>query len=265
MDGRPTSDVPSSAAEIAAQLTHARYEDIDALIARFSHDERSQVRHAVEGATRRKARERAERGRVLEMYRLQRELGGDGVIVGVDEVGRGAVAGPLCVGAVALPDDPVIWGLNDSKKLSPARREVLAAHIAEVAVAVGIAYVEPESIDAVGMGVSLRMAMKGAIADTGLDPDAVLIDGNPVHVHPRESTLVKGDGRIACIAAASIVAKVSRDALMVAMDERYPGYHLAESKGYASPEHIAAIKARGLSEIHRATFCENFLEGPSFF
>ena len=168
------------------------------------------------------------------MYDLQRELGGDGVVLGVDEVGRGAIAGPLTVCAVALPASPRIWGLNDSKQLTPARREALAAQIAEVATAIGIAHIEPASIDAVGMSSALRMAMANAIEDAGVNPDCVLIDGNPVHVHPREKTLVKGDARVACIAAASIVAKVTRDAMMVAYDAEYPEYHLAECKGYGS-------------------------------
>lgn len=266
MSMRSCGEAPCpSAGEVAAALAHAPFEEIDDLVERWSADGRSQVVKACEAAVRRREREGGERERVLGMYRLQEEMGGPELVVGVDEVGRGAVAGPLCVGAVVLPNDPVVWGLNDSKKLSPARRESLAARIAEVAVAIGIAYIDPATIDAVGMSMSLRRAMAMAIADTGVEPAAVLIDGNPVHVHPREKTLVKGDGRIACIAAASIVAKVSRDALMVAMDERYPGYHLAESKGYASPEHIAAIRAHGLTEIHRSTFCENFVERPTLF
>lgn len=130
---------------------------------------------------------------------------------------------------------------------------------------IGICHVEPASIDAVGMAQALRMAMAGAIEDTGVDPDCVLIDGNPMHVHPKEKTLVKGDARIACIAAASIVAKVTRDSMMVAYDEEYPGYHLVQCKGYASAEHIAAIKEKGLSPIHRVSFCGNFLETPPLF
>jgi len=256
---------PTTAREIVALLSDAPAEEVRGLITRYSEDPRKQVRHAVEVASRRMDRERAERDRVLGMYALMREVGGDGIVIGVDEVGRGAVAGPLTVGAVALPDDPIVWGVNDSKQLTPAQREILAARIADVALAVGIAHVEAESIDAVGMSCALRMAMAGAIRDAGIEPDSVLIDGNPVHVHPRETTLVKGDARVACIAAASIVAKVTRDALMVAYEDEYPGYHLAESKGYASPEHIAAIREKGLSPIHRASFCGNFLETPSLF
>ena len=115
------------------------------------------------------------------------------------------------------------------------------------------------------MARALREAMLGAIEDAGVEPECVLIDGNPLHIHPKEKTLVKGDARIACIAAASIVAKVTRDDLMVELDSQYPGYHLAESKGYASPEHIEAIRAKGLSPVHRASFCQNFLETDRLF
>lgn len=255
----------ATAREVAALLADAPLEEARSLVERYADDPRKQVAAAVRAARRRIEREDAERERVLSMYALQRELGGEGVVVGVDEVGRGALAGPLTVAAVCLPDDPVIWGLNDSKQLTPARREALAARIADVAVAIGIAHVEPASIDAVGMGSALRHAMAAAVADTGLDPDRVLIDGNPVHAHPAELCVVKGDARVAAISAASIVAKVTRDALMVALDEEYPGYHLAASKGYGSAEHIAAIRELGLSPLHRASFCGNFVENLRLF
>lgn len=248
-----------NAREIHEALAHAGYDEVCELIVRYEDDPRKQVQRDVAAALRRHERERAERERVNAMYALQVELGGRGVVMGVDEVGRGAVAGPLTVGAVVLPQEPRVWGLNDSKKLSPKRREELAACIAEVALAIGIAHVEAASIDAVGMACALRMAMRQAIDDAGVEPDAVLIDGNPVHVHPREKTIVRGDAQVAAIAAASIVAKVTRDHLMVAYDQVYPGYHLAECKGYGSAEHIAAIRERGLTAIHRASFCGNFL------
>ena len=171
----------------------------------------------------------------------------------------------LTVCAVALPDDPKVWGVNDSKQLSAQRRGELAVKIRQVAQAVGICHVPPARIDEVGMARALREAMLGAIADTGVEPDAVLIDGNPLHIHPKERTLVKGDARVACIAAASIVAKVTRDEMMVEYDEQFPGYHLASSKGYASPEHIEAIRERGLTPIHRVSFCQNFLETERLF
>ena len=256
---------PVTAREVAAALADAPLEEARTLVERYADDPRKQVAAAVRSARRRIEREEGERARVEGMYALQLELGGPGVVVGVDEVGRGAIAGPLTVAAVCLPAEPVIWGLNDSKQLTPARREALAARIADVAVAIGIAHVEPASIDAVGMAASLRQAMARAVADTGLDPDCVLIDGNPVHAHPAEKCLVKGDARIACIAAASIVAKVTRDALMVSLDEEYPGYHLAECKGYGSADHIAAIREKGLTPLHRASFCGNFVENLTLF
>lgn len=256
---------PATAREVVGMLSDAPLDEARKLVERYREDPRKQVMRAVEVARRRIEREEAERDRVEAMYALERELGGDGVVVGVDEVGRGALAGPLTVAAVRLPASPIVWGLNDSKQLTPSRREALAAQIADVALAIGIAHVEPASIDALGMALSLRQAMARAVGDTGLDPDCVLIDGNPVHAHPAERCLVKGDARVASIAAASIVAKVTRDALMVAYDEEYPGYHLAESKGYGSAEHIAAIRERGLTPIHRVSFCGNFLETARLF
>lgn len=254
-----------SASRIAAELGSAPLDEIEALVERYSEDPRVQVAKACERALRRLERERAERDRVDVMYRTMAELGGSGVVVGVDEVGRGSVAGPLTVCAVCLPDEPRIWGVNDSKQLSPQKRCLLAARIAEVATAIGICHIPAARIDETGMARSLRAAVAGAVSDTGLDPDCVLMDGNPLGAVPNERNVVHGDAKVACIAAASIVAKVTRDELMVELDAEYPGYHLAQSKGYASSEHIAAIREHGLSPIHRASFCGNFLETATLF
>ena len=256
---------PATAREIVAILHDATLQELPHLIDRYADDPRSQVRKAVERATKRMRTQEAERDRVLSMYRLQDEIAHGGIALGVDEVGRGAIAGPLTVCAVALPSEPIIWGLNDSKQLTPAKREALAAQVAEHALAIGIAHIEPASIDAVGMAVALRMGMSQAIEAAGIDPDVVIIDGNPVHVHPKEVTLVKGDARIASIAAASIVAKVTRDAMMVAYAEDYPQYGFDSCKGYGSAEHIAAIGEHGLSPLHRVSFCGNFLQTPRLF
>ena len=254
-----------SAAQIAATFASASPDEIPALIERYQDDPRQQVIKAIERAKRRCERERGERDRVRSMYEAMRELGGDGVVLGVDEVGRGSVAGPLMVCAVCLPDEPTVWGLNDSKKLSPARRELLASQIADFALAIGLAQVSAADIDRIGMAQALRRAVADAVLDTGLDPDCVLMDGNPLHAHPKERNVVHGDAQVACIAAASIVAKVTRDELMVELDAEYPGYHFAESKGYASPEHIAAIREHGLTPEHRVSFCGNFLETARLF
>lgn len=262
----PRTEVHAATArEVVALLADAAVDELPLLLERYGEDPRKQVQSAARAAKRRLEHERSEQERVLAMYEEQDRLGGTGVVIGVDEVGRGALAGPLTVCAVALPREPKVWGLNDSKQLTPARREAVAARVAEVALAIGIAHIEPASIDAVGMGSALRMAMAQAIADCNVEPDAVLIDGNPVHVHPLERTVVKGDARIACIAAASVVAKVTRDDLMVAYDADYPLYHFAQCKGYGSAEHIAAIREYGLCDLHRVSFCGNFLTTPSLF
>ncbi len=248
-----------TAAQAARILRDAGFDGLPEAIARFEGDERRQVASAVSSARHRLEREQVERSRVDAMYELQLELGGKGAVIGVDEVGRGALAGPLTVCAVALPQEPRVWGINDSKKLTPATRERLAASIRSVATAIGIANVEPASIDALGMATALRFAMLHAIEDAGIEPDAVLIDGNPVHAHPKETCVVHGDAKVAAIAAASIVAKVSRDALMVRLSADYPDYHLDECKGYGSPAHIAAIREHGLTPLHRQSFCGNFV------
>lgn len=250
-------------ASIAAELRHARGDELEALIAAHASDPRERVRELLGKSRRRLMRERAEEARVRAMYELAQELGGSGLVLGVDEVGRGAVAGPLTVAAVALPMEPPIIGLNDSKKLSAARRELLSEKIHEVARAIGIYHVPPTRIDAIGMARAIREAMAGAVREAartaGAEPDAVLIDGNPVHVHPREMCVVKGDATVAPIAAASIVAKVCRDAIMVEAEKTWPGYGFASCKGYAAASHIAAIRERGLTPYHRATFCTRFV------
>lgn len=254
-----------SAAHVAAELSSAPFDQVPSLIERYRDDPRVQVQKAIERAAKRLDRERAERERVEGMYRTMFELGGDGIIIGVDEVGRGSVAGPLTVCAVCLPPEPLIWGINDSKQLAPARREVLAARIAEVATAIGICHIPPADIDTQGMARCLRRAVVGAVEDCGVEPDCVLMDGNPLGALACERDVVHGDATVACIAAASIVAKVTRDELMVELDAECPGYHFAQSKGYASAEHIAAIKELGLSPYHRVSFCGNFLETGRLF
>ncbi|MBQ1449026.1 MAG: ribonuclease HII [Coriobacteriales bacterium] len=254
--GNPASE---NVHAISARLHAAPLDELEGLVARYAEDPRSGVRKAV-GVARRRLESHAERvAHTRELYARQREYAGAGLVVGIDEVGRGAVAGPLTVAAVALPDEPLIIGLDDSKKLQPSLREELALEIRRNAIAIGMAHIPPDEIDRDGMSRSLRRAMLLALEDAGVDPDVVLIDGTPLHICPEEVAVVGGDGLIASIAAASIVAKVTRDARMRVADGEYPGYHLASSKGYASPEHIAAIRELGLTPFHRATFCEGFM------
>lgn len=260
-------ETPQTAADIAARFRAADADEFAVLKRSFEADTRKTVRRAMEAAQRRLRDEQAERDRVAAMYAFQRELAEGGVAVGLDEVGRGPLAGPLCVGAVVLPDEPMIPGLDDSKKLSEPKREELSALVKERAVAWAVCYVEPAEIDARGMTVCLRTAFSRAVAEIegqGVRVDAVLLDGNPLHMDPRERSIVKGDARCASIAAASIVAKVSRDALMVEYAREYPQYGFDRNKGYGSAEHQRAIREHGLCPIHRVSFCSAFAQDTLF-
>ncbi len=205
-----------------------------------------------------------ERLRALYAYEAALSEKGAVVIVGVDEVGRGPLAGPVSAGACVLDLDYPVRYLNDSKKVSPLRREKVAADLREHARAFKVVHVEASYIDAQGIMSALKKAFVEAVTGIGLAPDVVLLDGNPLHLWPQEQALVKGDQRAACIAAASILAKVERDALMVAYDSEYPEYGFASNKGYGSVAHRAAIEKYGLSPLHRRSFCGNIMRQTLF-
>ena len=205
-----------------------------------------------------------ERLRALFAYEKELHAGGALIIVGVDEVGRGPLAGPVSAGACVLDPDIEIPYLNDSKKLSEKRREEVAALLREQALAWHVAHVAAEIIDARGIMGALRQAMREAVAGLALEPDVVLLDGRPLALWPQETAIVKGDGKIACIAAASVLAKVERDALMRTADQDYPGYGFAHNKGYGTAEHAAAIHKCGLTPLHRRSFCGEFIN-PTLF
>ena len=232
-------------------------------------DTRKGVRAAVETARRRIEAAQAERARLEGLYAYERSLAeerGGHVVVGLDEVGRGPLAGPLAVGAVVLPDTPRIEGLNDSKQVKPEARERMAVQVKSCAVAWPVQYVAADVIDAGGMTASLVTAFRRALAaieESGVHPDVVLLDGNPLHMDDREVNVVKGDCRCASIAAASIVAKADRDALMCRLAKEYPAYGFEAHKGYASPEHIESIRRHGLTPVHRVTFCTSFMQGKA--
>lgn len=255
--------------EIRELLRKADEKALAALERSLSADTRKGVKSAIEVARRRIEGEKRERERVDALYSYEASFlkTGQHVIVGLDEVGRGAVAGPLAVGAVVLPSEPHIGGLNDSKQLTPEQREDVALHVKSIALAWTVVYIEPADIDRNGISASLTRAFAGAveaIEARGVAIDVVLLDGNPLHIDEREVNVVKGDAKCASIAAASIVAKVARDALMCDLAQTYPGYDLEGNKGYGSPQHIKAIKAMGLSPVHRASFCRSFMQESLF-
>ena len=257
---------PKNVREVVLRLRSAAPEDLAELLERYDQDPRAGIKSACAAARKRLAAYMKIVEHTQEMYAAMHEFGGKGVVIGVDEVGRGPIAGPLTVAAVALPDEPLIVGLDDSKKLKPEQREELARAIRKHALGIGIAHIPPEDIDACGMSASLHVAMLRAVKECGIEHDAVLIDGNPMHLGLDEVNIVKGDGKVACIAAASIVAKVTRDHLMGELEKESPGYGFAQNKGYASEEHIQAVRTLGLTPVHRATFCEGILnEQTSLF
>jgi len=187
---------------------------------------------------------------------LERELRARGfrAVAGVDEVGRGALFGPVVAAAVILAPERPVRGLNDSKLLEPERREVLAARIRGRAVAWAVGAVDAATIDCVNIYQASRLAMRLAVSRLNPAPDFVLVDAVPLEIAVPQQALIKGDARCHSIAAASIVAKVYRDACMRAWDAVFPEYGLAAHKGYATPEHRLAIARHGLTPLHRLSF-----------
>ena len=186
---------------------------------------------------------------------------GRSLIAGVDEVGRGPLAGPVVAAAVILPHDFDVLGIDDSKKLSPKKREELAEVIKEKALAWSVGRVGPERIDEINILEATKEAMTLAVQGLSLKPDHVLIDGNfTVRSLPLPQTaIVKGDANSTSIAAASILAKVTRDRYMEEMDAVYPGYAFASNKGYGTKAHYDGLKAQGPTPIHRRTFISDYL------
>jgi ribonuclease HII len=175
-------------------------------------------------------------------------------IAGLDEAGRGALFGPVVAAAVVLDPRRVIRGLDDSKKLSPARRELLAQRIRAHALACATAAVDVARIDAWNILEASRQAMCRALAALAVAPDYLLVDAVELPVPVEQRPLVGGDARSVSIAAASILAKVERDRMMVEFDAAFPGYHLAQNKGYATADHLAALRLYGPTPLHRASF-----------
>jgi ribonuclease HII len=176
-------------------------------------------------------------------------------IGGIDEAGRGPLAGPVAAACVILPKDIVIEGLNDSKKLSPRKREKLFIEITEKAVSYGIGFVDEQCIDRINILNATKKAIKNAVESMGVKPDILLVDALKLEdIEIPQVSLIKGDSKSVSIAAASILAKVSRDRLMDELDNVHPQYGFIRHKGYGTTEHIEAIKKYGLCPIHRLSF-----------
>jgi ribonuclease HII len=251
---------------IRARLSFATGQEIEEIVRALAGDPRAGVRALADAARRRSSRRADESARLAALMESQKALhaAGCAVVAGVDEVGRGALAGPVSAGAVVLDVGCTIEGLNDSKKLSPQRREQVAASVRGLASAFAVAHVQPAEIDAMGIGPASRLAMSRALDALDLAVDHVLVDGNDGRIGWPSTAVVRGDSLVACIAAASVVAKVERDELMVRLASEHPGYGLELNKGYSTVEHMDAVRRLGPSPIHRRSFAPCAQQGLLF-
>lgn len=229
-------------------------------LAQYETDPRKGVQNLILKARRQQEKLQQERERLQQMWVFEQKYHDCQAICGIDEAGRGPLAGPVVAGAVILPPDCEILYLNDSKKLSEAKRDQLYEEIQEKAVAWSVGIVSQERIDEINILQATYEAMRQAIGTLSVTPDHLLVDA--VHipdVAQKQTGIIKGDAKSVSIAAASIMAKVTRDRLMVEMDARYPEYGFAGHKGYGSKAHIEAIHQYGPCPIHRRTFIKNFV------
>jgi len=203
-------------------------------------------------------RNRRESLRLTRLLRYERELWGDGLelIAGIDEAGMSPLAGPVCAGAVILPKNYRLKGLNDSKKiLDPEKRQELATHIKADALAWSVGWAEVNEIDEINIYWAGLLAMQRALSNLTRTPEYILVDARKIpNCQIRQRGIVHGDALSASIAAASIIAKTSRDTLLISLDGQYPGYGFATHKGYPTSEHLKALKALGALPIHRRSF-----------
>lgn len=247
--------------QIKEELKAATEAMLPSFIMAYESDERSGVIKLVEQAKKRLQKLEEERKRIWKLQEYERKYGQYTYICGIDEVGRGPLAGPVVAGAVILPKDCDILYINDSKKLTAAKREELYDEIMEKAVAAGIGMVSPQRIDEINILQATYEAMREAISKLEPAPDILLNDAVTIpEVTIPQVPIIKGDAKSLSIAAASVIAKVTRDRLMKEYDALMPEYGFAKHKGYGSAAHIEAIRTFGPSPIHRRTFIKNFIE-----
>lgn len=255
-------DIEKKIKEIQQEYKEADDVQLPAFIESYIRDGRPGVAKIIGQAQKRldklaQERERLETLRTYE-HRYEEKYP---MICGIDEVGRGPLAGPVCAAAVILPKNCEILYINDSKKLSEAKREALYEEICEKAVAVGIGFASPEKIDEVNILQATYVAMRDAIAQLSVEPDLLLNDAVTIpQVDIKQVPIIKGDAKSISIGAASIVAKVTRDRLMKEYDAIMPEYGFAQNKGYGTKEHIEALQKFGPSPIHRKSFIGHFVE-----
>jgi ribonuclease HII len=247
--------------EIKEELKAATDSGLPLFIETYKEDERAGVRKIVETAKKQIERLEKERKRLEQMRYYEHKYDTYEIICGVDEAGRGPLAGPVVAGAVILPPDCEILYLNDSKKLSEKKREELYDEIMEKAVAAEVGIVPPERIDEINILQATYEAMRMAVGRLHPQPDLLLNDAVTIpDLLLQQVPIIKGDAKSVSIAAASIIAKVTRDRLMKVYDLTYPEYGFASNKGYGSASHIEALQTYGPTPIHRRSFIGHFVD-----
>lgn len=242
------------------ELHEEQTRQINQLIELYKDDTRAGVKGLVKKHVKQLEAREQEKERTLQMMVFEKKYETYNYICGIDEVGRGPLAGPVMTAAVILPKDSDILYLDDSKKLTQKKRELLYDEILEKAIDYSIASVSPEKIDEINILQGTFSAMRDSINGLKQKPNLAFVDAETIPgIDIKQISIVKGDARSISIAAASIVAKVTRDRLMVAYDKLYPEYNFASNKGYGSKEHIEAIKKYGPCPIHRRSFIGNFV------
>lgn len=246
--------------EIKQEFLNASIEQYEELFQTYAEDSRSGVKKLLAQYKKKVEDLEKEKQRLEQMRAYEHTYEHLGYVCGIDEAGRGPLAGPVVAGAVILPKDCEILYLNDSKKLSEAKREDLYEQIMEKAIAVGVGIVDSVRIDEMNILQATYEAMRQAIAKLQVEPQILLNDAVTIpEIHLPQVPIIKGDAKSVSIAAASIIAKVTRDRMMLEYDAQMPEYGFASNKGYGSSTHIEALKKFGPTNIHRTTFIKNFL------
>ena len=249
-----------SIGEIKAILQAASIEELPEFVNTYETDERGGVQKIVETARKRIAALEKEKARIEKLREYEEKYSQYDFICGIDEVGRGPLAGPVVAGAVILPKDCRILYINDSKQLSEKKREELYDIIMEQAISCAVGYATPERIDEINILQATYEAMRDAISKLTPMPDILLNDAVKIpQVAIPQVSIIKGDAKSISIGAASIIAKVTRDRLMCEYDKVFPEYDFAGNKGYGSAAHIEALKKYGPTPIHRRSFIKNFV------
>ena len=247
--------------QIQSEYKDTDDERLSDFVKEYISDGRPGVAKIINQAQRKLMKLEQEKNRVLRMTEFEQKYRDYEYICGIDEVGRGPLAGPTVAGAVVLPKDLLIYYINDSKKLSETKREKLYDEICEKAVSYAVGIVDADSINETdNISLSVFEAMRQAVDKLSVRPDILFVDA--VHIPDidiKQVSIIKGDAKSVSIAAASIVAKVTRDRMMVEFDDKYPGYGFKDNKGYGTKEHIEALKELGKTPIHRDKFIRNFI------